>query len=424
MRESHDLEFKQVVNNTFLKTVSAFANYDGGRVLFGIDDDGVELGLEDANAACLQIESKINDSIKPTPDFALKLNARANVVELTVRTGLHKPYLYQGKAYRRSDSSTVEVDSVELRRLVLEGENLSYDALPSGKQSLSFSYLGDWLHRVAGISEMSGDVLRSLELADANGTYNIAAELLADENDRPGMDIARFGDSISVMLDRETPAGCSILEQYDRAVTVFRRYYIYEEVAGFSRIERERIPETAFREAIANALVHRLWDIDAHIRVAMFDDRVEISSLGGLPQGLTEQNYLNGRISVLRNPIIGSIFLRLNIIERFGTGVPRIRDAYRESATQPLFEVNDDSVFIALPVLADRLPLSEDEERVWLLLVNRSCAISEVMAQTGFGRAKLKAMLKRLAEAGYVEVDGAGRGTRYRATKPGNGSNS
>lgn len=103
-------------------------------------------------------------------------------------------------------------------------------------------------------------------------------------------------------MHRELFSGISILKQFDQATSVFRRYYQYEIIEGFERKTIETIPEEAFREAIANALVHRTWDIDSHIRVAMFSDRLEVSSPGGLPRGITEEEYLHGSISNLRNP--------------------------------------------------------------------------------------------------------------------------
>ena len=102
MVESRSTEFKESVTNTFLKTVSAYANYGTGTVLFGITDNGTEVGIPDAKEQCLAIENKINDAISPTPDFVLETNPRTRVITLTVREGLHKPYLYRSKAYKRA----------------------------------------------------------------------------------------------------------------------------------------------------------------------------------------------------------------------------------------------------------------------------------------------------------------------------------
>ena len=87
MKENARLEFKESVSNTFLKTVSAFANYGGGSVLFGVDDNGAAVGLEDPAGECLNIENRINDSISPQPNYALKIHEADATVELKVYEG-------------------------------------------------------------------------------------------------------------------------------------------------------------------------------------------------------------------------------------------------------------------------------------------------------------------------------------------------
>lgn len=93
-RETRDLEFKESISNTFLKTVSAFANYGDGRILFGVDDDGKVVGLPDLSQTCLDIENRINDSIFPVPDYRLEIN-KDQTVTLWVYKGTNTPYLYK-----------------------------------------------------------------------------------------------------------------------------------------------------------------------------------------------------------------------------------------------------------------------------------------------------------------------------------------
>lgn len=141
MRETRILEFKETITNTFLKTVSAFSNYDGGEILFGVDDDGNIKGLSDVKQACLDIENKINDSISPQPNYTLEIQNNDQTIKLSVKSGLQKPYLYKSKAYKRNDTSTIEVDTLEFSRLVLEGKNIRFEELPCKDQELSFEIL-------------------------------------------------------------------------------------------------------------------------------------------------------------------------------------------------------------------------------------------------------------------------------------------
>jgi len=414
MRESRTLEYKKSISNTFLKTVSAYANYGKGEIKFGIDDNGNAVGIADTKEACLDIENRINDSINPKPDFALTINSRTSVITLTVNEGLHKPYFYKSKAYQRNDSATIEVDRLELTRLILEGQNKTFESLISKKQDLSFRYLENAFQSIIGIQTISKDILKTLELYTESDGYNNAAELLADENTFYGIDIVRFGENINIMLDRETFEHISVLDQFDRAIKMYRKYYQYEEIKGALRETVEMIPEEAFREAIANSIIHRTWDVNAHIRVAMYSDRIDIVSPGSLPKGLTEREYIEGQISILRNPIIGNVFFRLHHIERFGTGVKRINDAYVNSEIKPRYGVFENSIKVTLPIVQLKTSLSEDERLIYKTLSgSKMMSSSEIAEITGFGKTKVVSLLKSLTEKGNVKLVGSGRGTKY-----------
>lgn len=83
-------------------------------------DNGEIKGIDDPDKFCLDVENKINDNIHPKPDYSIKINRNKKLVILTVHEGRYKPYLYKEKAYRRSDTATIEVDQLELKRLTLE----------------------------------------------------------------------------------------------------------------------------------------------------------------------------------------------------------------------------------------------------------------------------------------------------------------
>ena len=414
MRESRTLEYKASITNTFLKTVSAYANYGDGEIKFGIDDNGHQIGIEHAEEACLDIENRINDSISPAPDFTLDINKRTRNITLTVREGLRKPYFYKSKAYRRNDSATIEVDTLELTRLILEGQNKSFESLKAKKQDLSFRCLGNAFQSAVGIQTISQDILKTLELYNENDGYNNAAELLADDNTFSGIDMVRFGDSINILLDRETFEHISVLDQYEKAMHMYRKYYQYEQIKGSLREKVETIPEAAFREAIANAIIHRTWDVNAHIRVAMYADKIEIMSPGGLPKGMTDKEYLEGQVSILRNPIIGNVFFRLHHIERFGTGVKRINHAYASSEIKPQYGVFENSIKVILPVVQLKTSLNGDEKLIYQAFSgSKMMSSTEIAKVTGLGKTKVVSLLKLLTAQGYVQVAGSGRGTKY-----------
>ena len=408
------LTLKETITNTFLKTVSAFSNYDGGIIIFGIDDEGVIKGLPDVKQSCLDIENKINDSISPQPDYTLEIQNNDQTIKLIVKSGLQKPYLYKSKAYKRNDTATIEVDTLEFSRLILDGKNIRFEELPCRDQNLTFDVLHCKLAESIQIKTFNQDTLKTLNLYDEKNGYNNAAGLLADNNHFPGIDIVKFGESISVIQKRITFENISVLNIYEKSIDVFKDYYQYEMIQGADREKREKIPEAAFREAIANALIHRAWDMESQIRVMMFDDRIEIVSPGGLPSGITEKEYLSGKLSVLRNRDLANVFYRLGFVEIFGTGIIRIKQLYELALVKPDFEVSENAIRIVLPVFEMDLDLTDDERIIYRLLSKTMLKpISEIAPYVPFGKSKTTQLLKKMNKKGIVVVEGKGRGTKY-----------
>ena len=374
-----------------MQTVCAFSNYDGGEIFFGIDD-----------------------SISPQPNYTLETQNNDMMIKLTVKSGAQKPYLYKSKAYKRNDTATIEVDTLEFSRLVLEGKNISFEELPYKEQNLTFEVLHNKLRENIQIETFNIDKKKTLSLYDNANGYNNAAGLLADKNHFPGIDLVKFGENISIIQKRATFENISVLDAYEKSIGVFRDYYQYEVIQGADRKKIEKIPEAAFREAIANALIHRVWDAGSQIRVLMFDDRIEIISPGGLPSGITVGEYLGGKISVLRNRNLANVFYRLGFVEIFGPGVTRIKQLYAGNLAKLDFEVSENTIKIVLPVLEDNLNLTEDEHTVYKILSKTMLKpISEIALYVPFGKSKTTQLLKAMGRKGVVIIEGKGRGTKY-----------
>lgn len=412
-RESKTLEYKEQITRTFLKTVSAYANYGSGKIVFGISDDGIILGLDNPEQLCLNIENMINDNLSPIPDYSLEI-CRNQTIVLTVFEGLYKPYLYRSKAYKRNDSATIEVNRLDLNRLVLDGMNQTFEEQISNEQNLTFQTLETTLVQELKIEGLSNDILKTLQLMTPDGRYTNAGALIADHNQFKGVDIIRFGTTISELRDRKTLENCSILTQFFEALNIYRQYYQIEKIEGAVRRKIDLIPEEAFREALANALVHRLWDVDSNIKISMFEDKIEISSPGSLPPGISKEEYLNGQISTLRNPIIGNLFYRLNYIEKFGTGIKRINEAYSHNLTKPNYQVYENSITVGLPTLNKELNLNEDEKQILNVFDGkRILTRAQIDELTGFNKAKTVRILNHLTEQSVIQKTGKGRDIKY-----------
>lgn len=153
------------------------------------------------------------------------------------------------------------------------------------------------------------------------------------------------------------------------------------------------------------------------VQIAMYQDRIEITSPGGLPDGISESAYLYSQISIPRNVIIAEVFHRLAIIEKFGTGIERIRLEYEGYADKPEFEVSTDLIRVVLPVINyEKLPeeLSTEERILLFIGQNPMVARSKLEAISDLQRTRLTEMLNMLVKEGKIERFGAGRGVRYK----------
>lgn len=419
-KESSKVELKRELTDSFLKTVSAFANYGGGKIVFGVSENGSVVGIVDPEKTRLQLEHKINDSISPRPEFFLNTSSfeEKQIVELTVSKGKNAPYLYNGRAYKRSDTSSTPLDSNELRRLSLDSSSMTFDQLPSYEEELSFKVLERWLQETVGLKKLGDDSLRTLGLMK-DDQYLRSAELLADtnQNAQSATIIVRFGKTISEFMDRADLTYQSLLSQYQGAMEMFDKWYqSYEAVDGFLRVPRIQIPRDAYREAVANALIHRRYDQGGAVQVAMYEDRVEVTSPGGLPEGVSETAYLYSQISIPRNLVLAEVFHRLHLIEKFGTGIDRIRKEYEPYASKPHFEVSDVLIRIVLPVIDYKKRPEEIslEEKILLLIAQEgSVSRAEVEQSTGYGKTRVYQILNSMIQAGKIIQSGKGPQTRY-----------
>lgn len=413
MKENSTLEFKMDISKTFLKTVSAFANYNGGTIKFGIDDNGKIVGIKNINTLILDIENKINDSIKPTPNYKLKIDKNKKVLNLIVESSPFKPYLYKGKAYKRNDTATIEMNDLELKRFILLSSNINFEELEY-KGNLTFLYLQKKLTQILNIKNLNSDILRTLGFYSKNQNFNNAAALISDTNNFEGIDMIKFGENTNEIHDRETLKNMSILELYDRAILFYKKYYQKEIISGLKRETISQIPESAFREAIANAIVHRSWDIKNSIKLALYPNKIEIISPGSLPIDLSENEYLNNTISSLKNPIIANIFFRLKYIEKFGTGIRRIIESYNNSTSKPNFKILDNHISVTLPILAFEYNVTNDEKEILVILKHKNIlSSSELITLTNFTKSKVIRLLNNLIQKKYIKVIGKGRNTKY-----------
>lgn len=237
----------------------------------------------------------------------------------------------------------------------------SYEAWISSCQDLTFVDAEEEfrLRKIPfGLGE-KGD----LGLLDRTGRFTNLALLLSDQCPFSIRE-ATFGrdDIFSRSHERREFSG-SLFRQMKEAYEFldFRNMH-YCEIHGLYRVERRDYPKEAVREGIMNAIVHRDYSIPTFSKIALFQDRIEILSAGGLPPGADLEEVLQGR-SCPRNPGLMDIFRRLGLIEASSTGIPRIRRSYERTTRKPFFRTTKNTFLLVLPNRNHPLesPVEEDE---------------------------------------------------------------
>ncbi|MGM9763609.1 MAG: ATP-binding protein [Candidatus Cryptobacteroides sp.] len=331
---------------SWLKSVSAFANGEGGTLIFGISDDDKIAGLADAERDAEKISEEIKNKLDPVPAINLEpkeLDGK-KLVLLHVYPGQETPYYYIGDkqrlAFVRVGNESVVADRIQLKTLVLKGAGRTYDSLPSDKsfKDMAFSKLRSVHYKRLQRSFEDSEFV-SWGIVDENGKLTNAGALLADESPVRqsrifctrwnGLDMT---SGLGEAIDDVELEGCVIGQLQDAVSFVRNNSHKKWWKEDDYREELPDYPERAVTEAIANAIIHRDYmQMGSEIHIDMYDDRLEIYSPGGMLDGkfIQQLNPLTVP-SKRRNPLLADFFSRLGLMERRGSGMKKIMDAYKQ----------------------------------------------------------------------------------------------
>lgn len=355
---------------SWLKSVSAFANTSGGQILFGFSDDTHEaIGLDDSQLTASKISELVEARI--TPHVRFEINEIPSdvlgktCIELAVSNGPNYPYYYTHErtleAYVRHGDRSVIATPSELNNLILKGQNKTYDSLPSHYRSedVSFTLLKATYKKETGDEFVLPRDLVSMGFVDYDGMVTNAGLLLCDQGFIHQSKIvctrwkgiekgAVDGDA----LDDQEFSDASLITLLGNAEVFIRNNSKNAwTVRGMRREEKSDYPFKAVREVLVNALIHRDYQIiGTEVHVDMYDDRLEITSPGGMLNGSRIQDLDLKRVpSMRRNEIISDIFGRLHYMDRRGSGIGRIINSYSEYEEKPLFYSNEYYFQVVLP---------------------------------------------------------------------------
>ena len=372
--ESKNIEFKATLpdkSEKYIKTLIAFANCQGGKLIIGVDDktrEVIGVDRDDVFQIMDSIANAVDDSCMPqiVPDIEPKTVDGKTVIVSTVSPEPNRPYYLKAKGkekgtFIRLAGTTRAAGTEKIRELEMEGARISWDELTCVGFPVTVKAVKKLCRDIVKYrreAELPKKVVTKTQLfnwkvlKEAEGqelATNAFALLTSDHFFFSKTQCAVFkGTGRNVFLDKREYTG-PLYEQIEEAVAfVLRNIRLGATIRGLLRHEEYELPVEAIREMIVNAHCHRNMLDESCVQVAIYDDRLEVTSPGGLYNGLTYEQMMSGR-SKLRNKAVANVFNQMGLIDAWGTGVRRIRDAAAEyGLPEPEFQEMDDTFRINL----------------------------------------------------------------------------
>ena len=448
--ESEILEFKTTTGQRgeAARTVCAMLNTRGGYVLFGVTPDGKTVGQQVGGQTIEGVSAEIRRIDPPAfPTIErVRVDGDLEVVAVHVRQGSARPYSYRNSAYRRVGNTTLAMSGDEYNRMLFERMHSeqrweNQPAVGWSVDDLDGQEIRRTVHeaiqrgrlQASGAQDLTG-MLRGLGLYRDGGLWRAAvvlfgnADRLEFEFPQCLLRVARFrGFDRTEFLDNRQFHGnaFTLLDAAERFLRETLPIAGRIEPDRFDRVDEPLYPPLATREALANALCHRDYSIGGgSVGVAVYDDRLEVTSSGSLHFGLTPEKLYEPHESLPWNPLIARTFYRRGIIEEWGRGTLKMVEA-SDSAGLPRPEIADAGGCLTVRFFNNRFVPSRgneedltEQQRAVLDLLNRSAsalALREIRSQMAplTSERRLRADLTALKERGLVRVLGRGRGARW-----------
>ena len=338
--ETNRIENKEQLNEDFEQEVIAFLNYkEGGIIYVGINKNGQVVGVDNTDLTQLQIKDRIKNNIQPSTlglfDVVVEIIDNKEVIKVVISSGTEKPYYLRKKGrtpegcYIRIGSSKERMTERMIEEMFARRIKNSLKEIESPRQDLTFRQLK--IHYEGNGMILNDNFARNLNLLTDEGKYNYNAYLLADENNISIKLVKYLGTSKMELIENQEYGYCCLITATQRILDrLTAENTVYAKIEYNGRKEVEMIDSKALKEAVINAMVHSDYTLSTTPIIELYSDRIEITSGGGLPQGLSQEEFLEG-VTAPRNKELIRVFKDVDLIENIGSGVLRILDAYDKS---------------------------------------------------------------------------------------------
>lgn len=428
-KESIHLELKKEYVKDILKTVIAFANTSGGKIYIGIDDDGKVLGVQKLDTDILKLSNSIRDSIKPditlfTSILVEKIDGK-DVIVVDVQKGASSPYYLTDKGIRpsgvyvRQGASSVPATDSAILKMIRDTDGDNFEELRSLNQNLDFDFLKKEFED-ANI-KLEHSQMRTFNIIDEDGLYTNLGLLLSEQCPHTIKAAVFEGSTKEIFKDRFEFSGSLLKQMKDVYSFLNRSNRTNSEITGLKRTDTREYPEIALREALLNSIVHKEYSYSSSTLISVFDDKIEIVTIGGLTKGLSEDDIMLG-VSILRNRNLANIFYRLKLIEAYGTGIPKIIESYNEYNVKPKIEISSNAFKITLPNTLKEKSISKLEKNlsdkeyliVNMLKENEYIKRTDIEKNLSISSSMAIKLLRNMVDNSIIEKLGKGKNVIYR----------
>ena len=440
-KEGRQREYKEFLNNygKVYQSVVAFSNDIGGEIIIGVSDSGKVLGLKEelVDKYLEELARSIYDAVSPAcmPKICTRNIDDKTVVEIIVYEGSKKPYFIKAQGvpdgvYIRVGAHNKLASKDILEELLLSGKRVDFDETPVSEASIddldplvlkefygskSYSQKQLLADKVLVFNALS----RQMELSVCGLVYFHKNPLEFLHGCEVLMTVFA-GNTMGKIVKTSDISGPlpTLLAQVEAFLSPYLQIN-YQKTGMKLKPSEWEISYDALREALVNALIHRKYSIKSGVKIAVFDNRVEIFSPGNFPGPITAEEYKSG-MTYPRNESIRQLARKAGIVEKRGLGLKLIIESQLPNTPSPEIIEGSDYVKVVLYrksafagiSLTDRFP--EELHALLPLLSERSefqtsdvCRVLHVSANTARKR------IQKLIELGLVEVSGQGRGSKF-----------
>ncbi|QQX76493.1 MULTISPECIES: RNA-binding domain-containing protein [Aequorivita] len=364
MPETNRIEYKRELSDGLEKEVVAFLNYrEGGIVYIGVDKNGNTYGLADADGGQLKIKDRLKNNIRPSAmglfDIVSEVREGKDILKVIVASGPEKPYhlkkygMSEKGCFIRLGSAAEPMPQKMIDELFASRTRNSISKIKANRQDLTFSQLKIY-YQESGYN-LGNNFAKNLELLTEDGLYNYAAYLLADKNNT-SIKVAKYSGANRADLIESNEYGHESLVKATKQVIdkIAVENRTNTKITSKERKQNNLWNPIALREAIINAFVHNDYTNEITPKFEIFSDRIEITSAGGLPEGLSKQEFFEG-FSVPRNKELMRVFKDLELVEQLGSGIPRILEHYGKES----FSFSEN--FLRMTFMAKETAVNKDD---------------------------------------------------------------